>query len=317
MRALRVESGKVTLRHDVPTPDVPDGEVLLRVRRAGVCDTDIQIVRGYMGFSGTLGHEFVATAETGRFQSQRVVAEINCTCGRCALCNAGLGNHCPNRTVIGILGRDGGFADYISVPERNLHAVPDEVSDDHAVFIEPLAAAFEIPQQIPLDRNLPVAVLGDGKLGNLVAQVLQLHHCRVTVIGKHAVKLRKLESLGITTQLLDISRDCEKFPMVVDCTGSATGLPTALGLIAPRGTVVLKTTVAGRADTSLAPIVIDEITVVGSRCGPFPPPIAALRDRKVDVEPLIQTTLGLQRAPEALEIAAARGATKVLLDPAL
>src|SRR5512138_771112 len=254
MRAIVVSHGQLAQSSDLPTPNPRDGEILVRVLRAGVCETDLQLVRGYMGFSGVLGHEFVGVAESGPLKGRRVVGEINCSCWTCPTCKAGAPSHCPNRTVLGILNHDGAFADFVAVPQRNLHLVPDTISDDVAVFTEPVAAAFQIPSQMTIHRHDRIVVLGDGRLGNLCAQVLAHLSKDVTVVGKHPEKLALLTQLGIRTALL---RECpagRDADIVVDCTGSPTGLPLALTLVAPRGTVVLKTTVAGEQTLALAPI---------------------------------------------------------------
>jgi threonine dehydrogenase-like Zn-dependent dehydrogenase len=236
MRAIVLNHGRLSHAAGHPTPVLRDGEVLVRVLRAGVCETDLQLVRGYMGFNGVLGHEFVGVAESGPFEGRRVVGEINCSCWACPTCKAGRPSHCPNRTVLGILNHDGAFADLIAVPQRNLHAVPDSIPDDVAVFTEPVAAAFQIPAQIPIDRTDRVVVLGDGRLGNLCAQVLARLSDHVTVVGKHA---EKLALLGLATKLLADLEPDHSADIVVDCTGSPTGLPTALSLVRPRGTIVL------------------------------------------------------------------------------
>lgn len=295
-----------------PTPAA--GEVSVRVLRAGICETDLQLIEGYMGFRGVLGHEFVGVAEDGRLQGQRVVGEINCGCGRCESCRSGMQNHCPQRSVLGILNHDGAFAEYVAVPETNLHAVPAEIDTETAVFTEPLAAAFEIPAQFPLEPNQRVIVLGDGRLGNLCAQVVALSGCRLTVVGKHPDKLALLARLGIHTVLLTDLQAEQNADLVVDCTGSATGLPMALRLVKPRGTVVLKTTVAGEQRLSMAPLVIDEITLVGSRCGPFDRALEALRQRLVTVAPLITARYALSDITAALQRARQPDQLKVLLD---
>jgi threonine dehydrogenase-like Zn-dependent dehydrogenase len=314
MRALELERDRVSLRTDKPTPAPVGDEVLVRVLRAGICETDLQLIRGYMGFSGVLGHEFVGIAETGPFAGRRVVGEINCNCGLCSTCLAGRPTHCPTRTVLGILNHDGAFADFIAVPQRNLHAVPDSMATDVAVFTEPVAAAFQIPAQLSLGKRDRVIVLGDGRLGNLCAQVTARICDRVLVVGKHQEKLALLGSLGLETRLLS---DLNLEPMadvVVDCTGSDTGLPTALKLVRARGTIVLKTTVAGTQSMSWAPIVIDEVTIVGSRCGPFDRALSALDEGTVRVLPLISERFDLSRGVEALERAKTKPVLKVLLD---
>ncbi len=313
MRAIVLDD-QVTVVTGRATPTPAAGEVLVRVTRAGVCETDLQLIKGYMGFRGVLGHEFVGVAESGPLAGQRVVGEINCACWSCETCRKGLPTHCPNRTVLGILNHDGAFADLIAVPQKNLHAVPDALSDDVAVFTEPVAAAFQIPVQLTVGRHDRIAILGDGRLGNLCAQVLARLSDHVLVIGKHPEKLAILASMGIATTLLSDSLDERAHDIVVDCTGSESGLPTALKLVRPRGTIVLKTTVAGQQTLAWAPFVIDEITLVGSRCGPFEQALAGLEKDHVQVQPLISDRFDLSRGLDALSRAQTKGILKVLLD---
>ena len=316
MRAIVLEGNRTSLVTDRPTPTPAAGEILVRVLRAGVCETDLQLVRGYMGFSGVLGHKFVGVAEGGPYAGRRVVGEINCSCWTCDTCRAGRPTHCPNRTVIGILNHDGAFADFICVPQRNLHLVPDSMETDVAVFTEPVAAAFQIPAQLTFNRTDRIVILGDGRLGNLCAQVLARVSNRVLVVGKHVEKLALLQSLGIATTLLSDMPLERMADVVVDCTGSDTGLPTALALVRPRGTIVLKTTVAGAQTMAWAPIVIDEVSIVGSRCGPFDRALSALSDGRVRVAPLISDRFDLSRGVDALDAAKDRPVLKVLLDVA-
>ena len=313
MRALVLDDG-VCFRTSHPSPNPADGEVLVRVTRAGVCETDLQLIKGYMGFRGVLGHEFVGVAESGPFAGRRVVGEINCSCGVCETCRGGLSTHCPDRTVLGILNHDGAFADVIAVPQRNLHLVPDSLSDDVAVFTEPVAAAFQIPAQIQVRGGDRVIVLGDGRLGNLCAQVLARLSDHVLAVGKHPAKLALLAARGIGTALLSDDLPARVADVVVDCTGSDTGLPTALKLVRPRGTIVLKTTVAGAQTLAWATLVIDEVTIVGSRCGPFDRALAALQDGSVDVRPLVSERFPLSEGLRALDRAQDRGVLKVLLE---
>ena len=321
MRAIVLRDGSVRLDCEYPEPIATDGDSVVRVRRAGICETDLQLVRGYMGFSGVLGHEFVDLAETGPLAGQRVVAEINCGCGLCDECRVGEKNHCPRRTVLGILGRDGAFADFVAVPTANLHAVPDAVPDEAAVFVEPLAAAYRMAEQVPVARCTRAVVLGDGRLGNLCAQVLAEQGAEVLVIGKHDAKLRLLADRKIATaRAEEVARDLDagrfrRADLVVEATGSPAGLPTAFRLVRPRGTVVLKTTVAGQQTLALAPVVIDEVTVVGSRCGPFAPAVRALAEARIDVRPLVSAVMPLAEGPAALEAAAQPGMLKVQLVP--
>jgi threonine dehydrogenase-like Zn-dependent dehydrogenase len=269
-----------------------------------------------MAFRGVLGHEFVGVADEGPFAGRRVVGDINGRCWSCPTCTAGRPTHCPNRTTIGIAGHDGAFAEYVAVPQRNLHLVPETVATDAAVFAEPLAAACQIPAQVPIDRADRVLVLGDGRLGNLCAQVLARLTGDLLVVGRHESKLALLRTLGIDTCLLDDAPTDRGADLVVDCTGSESGLPTALRMVRPRGTIVLKTTVAGTQTLALSPIVIDEVTVVGSRCGPFDRALDALEKGWVSVEPLISCRFDLARGIEALDAAGTRPVLKVLLDVA-
>src|SRR6186713_638453 len=311
MRAIVLEDQAV-YQDSRPDPAPRPGEVVVRVVRAGVCETDLQLIKGYMGFRGVLGHEFVGVAESGPLAGQRVVGEINCACWQCDTCRSGLPTHCPNRTVLGILNHDGAFADHIAVPQRNLHAVPDTLSDDVAVFTEPVAAAFQIPMQVSIGKKDRIAVLGDGRLGNLCAQVLARLSDHVLVVGKHPEKLAIVAALDIATTLLSDSLEERAYDIVVDCTGSESGLPAALKLVQPRGTIVLKTTVAGEQTLPWAPFVIDEVTLVESRCGPFDQALAALQKGHVQVQPLISDRFDLSRGLDALSRAQTKGILKVL-----
>lgn len=313
MRAVLLGPDGVRYFRDYPDPRPLEGETVVRVLFAGICETDLQLVRGYMDFSGVLGHEFVGIAESGPFRGRRVVGEINCSCGKCDFCRQDLANHCPTRSVVGILKHDGAFADRVCVPQANLHPVPDEISTLDAVFTEPLAAAFQIPAQIHLHPRQQVVVLGDGRLGNLCAQVLARQGCHLTVVGKHPRKLALLQRRGLSTVALETLEKKRFADVVVDCTGSSTGLVTALEIVKPRGTVVLKTTVAGMQTVALAPIVIDEITIVGSRCGPFPAALLALRQRQIDVASLIDGIYPLDEAETALRRAQNEPVLKLIL----
>lgn len=314
MRALVLGDTGLELQSDRPTPVPAAGEVLVQVLRAGICETDLQLVRGYKGFRGVLGHEFVGVALEGMYRGRRVAGEINCSCRTCATCRAGRPGHCPNRTVLGILDHDGAFADLVAVPECNLHVVPDRVDDDTAVFTEPLAAAFQIPAQLTIARKDRIVVLGDGRLGNLCAQVLARLSDHVTVVGRHASKLALLARLGITTCLLKDACNLAPADTVVECTGSPSGLTTALELVRPRGTIVLKTTVAGEQTLALAPVVVDEVTIVGSRCGPFDRALAALAAGEVEVRTLVADRFSLADGVTAMARAGEPGVLKVLLD---
>jgi len=305
---------KVDSRHS--EPEVRAGRAVIRVRLAGICSTDLQICRGYMGFRGIPGHEFVGEVQDGAREllGKRVVGEINFACGQCEFCNRGLGRHCPNRTVMGILGVDGSFAEFMSVPVQNLHLVPDSLEDEEAVFTEPLAAAFEILEQIQLDHGHEVLVMGDGKLGILCAQVLKLTGARVTVLGKHQEKLALVKRTGVRTLLLSDWKP-RLFDVVVEATGSESGLKLALSAVRPRGTLILKSTIAGAHNVSLAPLVINEITVIGSRCGLFPPALDALAEKSVLVKPLIERVYPLLEGVEAVAHAEKPESRKILLRP--
>jgi threonine dehydrogenase-like Zn-dependent dehydrogenase len=315
MRAVVLED-EVKVRSDYPEPQPKPGEVPVRVLCAGICETDLQLIRGYMGFRGVLGHEFVGIAESGPFAGRRVVGEINCACRHCGLWRRGLPTHCSNRTVLGILNHDGACADTITVPQENLHVVPDGMPTEVAVFTEPVAAAFQIPAQIQVQRTDVVIVLGDGRLGNLCAQVLSGLSNRVLVIGKHWNKLSLLKRLGIDAMMRDRIKPGRIADIVVDCTGSESGLPAALQFVRPRGTIVLKTTVAGEQTLAWAPFVIDEITLVGSRCGPFDQALKALAEGRVTVTPLISDHFDLSDGARAIEHARTKSVLKVLLDVA-
>ncbi len=311
MLALRIDPSGVRVA-DVPPPAPRPGYATLDVALAGICNTDLEIARGYMGFSGTLGHEVVGTVCDGpaEWLGVRAVAEINFGCGACGACARGLSRHCPTRTVMGILGADGAIAEQVIVPVANLHRVPDGVPDEAAVFAEPLAAAFEIPAEIAIERGCRALVLGDGKLGLLAALVLQQAGADVLAVGKHEAKLGILRRAGIATSLSPTEGG---FDVVVEATGSAGGFATAVAMTRPRGTLVLKSTVADRPNVDLAPVVIHEIRVQGSRCGPFPPAIDALARGSIDVSPLVSGRYALEDAALALERAKAPGVLKVLV----
>ncbi|MFQ5769221.1 MAG: alcohol dehydrogenase catalytic domain-containing protein, partial [bacterium] len=255
---------------DIETPCPQKDEVLVKVSTAGICNTDLEIVKGYMGFEGVLGHEFVGIVEKAadsRWIGKRVCGEINYGCGNCKYCLSGLSRHCPNRRVLGILNQNGAFAEFVISPDKNLHEIPQTIPDTSAVFVEPLAAALEILEQVHIEPNQRVAIIGDGKLGLLICQVLKLTGCQLALIGKHSRKLALAKSWGIKTfELYQISDT--KFDIVVEASGAPSGFATAMQLILPRGTIVLKSTYHGKIDLNAAPIVIDEINIVGSRCGP-------------------------------------------------
>jgi 2-desacetyl-2-hydroxyethyl bacteriochlorophyllide A dehydrogenase len=312
VRALRWDGVRLALARDFPDPIPRPGEALVRVRLAGICRTDLEITRGYLGFRGTPGHEWVGdvvAAEDPGLVGARVVGDINLACGRCPACAAGLGRHCPTRRVLGIVGADGAFADLLAIPARNLHRVPDGVPDADAALVEPLAAAHEILEQLPSLGGARTIVLGDGKLGLLVAQTLATAGARVVLAGHHAAKLERARRLGIATGTPEPGAD-----LVVDATGSTGALAEALRLVRPRGTVVLKTTTAEPHHLDLAPAVVNEVTIVGSRCGLFPPALAALAAGRVSVAPLVDGVYALDDAVEAFARAADPGTLKILVD---
>jgi len=313
MRAL-VFDRKLEFRADYPDPIEVPGESVVRVSLAGICGTDLEITRGYMKYRGIPGHEFVgkvAATSNPALRGRRVVGEINAGCGRCASCAAGLGRHCPDRTVLGILGRDGAFAEFLALPDANLIPVPDSIPDEVAVFVEPLAAAYEILEQIHLARNRTIVVIGDGRLGGLVALVLKSEKYLPLLAGHHAEKLRRLESLGLDTA--EESRLSDRFDIVIDCSGSGTGFSRAVELVKPRGTIIVKSTAAARAEINLAPVVVNEITVIGSRCGRFQRALDALASGKLDPRPLIDGTFTLAEGIGAFAAAGNPPNFKILL----
>lgn len=315
MHALWLENQSVSLKTDCPPPTPPEGEVLVRVLKAGLCNTDVELTRGYYPFTGILGHEFVGVAESGVLAGQRVCGEINVAppgC-ECPPCQRGDRPHCENRTVLGIANRHGAFAEYLILPERNLHRVPDSVSDAEAVFTEPLAAAFEILEQVNIQPSDTVYVIGDGKLGLLCAQVVATSGCQLTAIGKHAHKLELLARRGLRTTTLD-NLPMRRADVVVECTGSAAGFELARGLLRPRGTLVLKSTYAGNLTLNMSRLVVDEITLVGSRCGVFPAALQALAEKTVDVRSLLHAHYPLVEGLAAFEHAQKPEVLKVVLD---
>ena len=296
-----------------------EGESLVRVTKSGICNTDIEIVRGYAGFEGTIGHEFVGVVEESMDPSwvgKRVVGEINAGCGRCPLCIAGDPRHCPDRTVLGIKGRDGAHAEFLRLPDRNLVEVPDGVSDEKAVFAEPLAAAYGITEQVEILPDTKVAVIGDGKLGILCALTVGLKSNEVTLIGRHASKLSIAERQGIEAVMsTETAGLASAFDVVVEASGSESGFATSLDLVRPRGKIVLKSTFQGKPTWEAWRVVVDEITVVGSRCGRFGVAVQLLAEGKIDVTPLISDDLPLENGVDAVAEAQKKGVLKVLLTP--
>ncbi len=316
MKAL-VLDGSFELDMEYPKPDPADGEALIKPILAGICATDLELAKGYMGFAGVLGHEFVGIVESSQNKElvgRRVAGEINCPCGTCELCRSGNGNHCPNRSVLGILNRNGAFAEYFTLPTSNLHIVPDNVPDRAAVFTEPLAAAFQILEQISISGKTRVAVLGDGKLGLLAAQAIETSACDLVLIGRHGERLDILSGRGITTMLENETADeKDMFDVVVDATGSDSGIALAVELVKPRGTIVVKSTMASRDVFDINRLVIDEITLVGSRCGPFDVALRALEKGVIDFEPLIYGVIPLENGVEAIRMAERKENIKILL----
>lgn len=334
MLSFRIENGKLKATSG-PVPRLRRGWALVRVRMVGICNTDVELLHGYYDFRGVPGHEFVGTVEDIRgvsvgeekkWMGQRVCGEINISCralGRqpiCDFCRRGLKTHCARRTVLGIIGHPGAYAEYLALPLENLHAVPDDVSDEQAVFVEPLAAACEILEQVDVRKIREVAVLGDGKLAQLIARVLRTAIPRVVMYGKHEKKLALARLAGIATKRVrgdasDLKRVPARYRMVVEATGSPTGLGLAMQMTKPRGTLVLKSTFHGAAPVETWPIVVKEITVVGSRCGPFAKAIALLRSGKINPTPLITRTFSLVDSSAAIGFAQEPGVMKVLLKP--
>ena len=317
MLALWLEGQALRLRDDLPLPSPPAGEALVRVRVAGICNTDLELVRGYYPYAGVPGHEFVGVVEEApgapEWVSRRVVGEINAACGECPICRAGRRTHCERRTVLGIVGRDGVFATHARLPVANLHAVPEGVPDDVAVFAEPTAAALQIQQQVRVGPGDRVVVVGAGKLGNLVAQTLAATGCGLLVVGRSPRPLALLAARGIATAAVD-GIEARRADLAVECTGNPEGLEIARRAVRPRGTIVLKSTYHGTAAIDMAPFVVDEITLVGSRCGPFAPAVASLARGDVDPRPLVEARYPLADAVAAFEHAARPGALKVLVD---
>jgi threonine dehydrogenase-like Zn-dependent dehydrogenase len=303
---------------DIAAPSLTGDETLIRLLKAGICNTDLEITRGYFGFRGVLGHEFVGIVEASKNSSlvgKRVVGEINAACGRCEYCRKHLQRHCPNRTVLGILNRDGAFREFLTLPEENLHLVADSISDEEAVFTEPIAAACEILDQIQIIPSDRVAILGDGKLGLLIAMVLSHSGCDLNLVGRHHAKLKLAEGYGVKCLGPEVTPKPRDFDIVIEATGSPSGWEQALQLIKPRGRLVLKSTFHGQVTFNPAPLVVDEITVIGSRCGRFEPALSLLKAKNVQPMRLVHHTLPLARALQAFDLARQPEVLKVLLQP--
>jgi threonine dehydrogenase-like Zn-dependent dehydrogenase len=316
VKALRLTSGKLSVE-EIPRPEA-NGEALVRVIASGICNTDLEIVRGYAGFSGTIGHEFVGTVEYAadrpELAGKRVVGEINAGCGECDLCQGGDPRHCPRRTVLGIVGRDGCHAEFLTLPSRNLIEVPPAVRDDEAVFAEPLAAAYGITEQVEITPETRVAVIGDGKLGLLCAISLGRLTNDIVLIGRHRSKLSIAEAAGVEPILAeDAGKLGRRFDVVVEASGSESGFASAVDLVRPRGKIVLKSTFHGTPTWPASRVVVDEIAVVGSRCGRFEPALQLLAEKKIDVKRLISEEFTLADGVAAIGRAFEKGVLKVLL----
>ena len=326
MKALVFDGDHLVLDTHHAEPKPSEGEAVIRPLKVGICSTDIEICRGYMGFQGVLGHEFVGIVESVNTRSgsggearsllgKRVVGSINAVCGDCDMCRRGLITHCRKRTVLGIDGRAGCFAEFFSLPVQNLIAVPDGVDDDEAVFAEPLAAALHAGDPLELDRDLLVTVLGDGRLGLLTAQALSLRNRRVRLVGKHVEKMNMCEKWGIKHRHVDDAGKRGDQDVVIDCTGSPSGLDVAIKMVRPRGTIILKTTHAPiERVTDLSPIVIHEITVIGSRCGNLHQTVEVLGKHQIDVLSLITRRYRFTDALDAFRAAEQPGVIKILME---
>jgi threonine dehydrogenase-like Zn-dependent dehydrogenase len=317
MLALRVEKKRLSVKN-ITKPDRPD-EALVRVLLSGICNTDLEIARGYAGFTGTIGHEFVGLVEQSidrKLVGRRVVGEINAGCGKCDRCRGGDTRHCASRTVLGILGRDGAHAEFLQLPTVNLFPVPDQLSDEHAVFTEPLAAACGILERVKISDSDRVAVIGDGKLGLLCAQVVALTGASVLLVGKHSSKLRIAERRGVeTARPKEATKRARQFDVAVEASGSASGFGLALELLRPHGQLVLKSTFHGKTELDTTRIVVDEVSIAGSRCGRFTPALDLLKKGAIDVDSLISEEYPLSNGVHAMRRAATRGVLKVLLRP--
>lgn len=316
MKALRFENDRLKLA-EIPKPN-EGNEAVVRVLKSGICNTDLEIVKGYANFQGTIGHEFVGVVEEAfdapDLIGKRVVGEINADCGTCENCLKGDSRHCPHRTVLGIVNRDGAHAEFLTLPTRNLLEVPASISNLEAVFVEPLAAAYGITEQIEIFPETRVAVIGDGKLGNLCAQSLCLKSRNVFLIGKHQEKLDLISKRNIEPVLLEnINKLNGNFDVVIEASGSETGFQTALDLLKPRGKLVLKSTFQGKTNLEMWRVVVSEITIVGSRCGRFAPALELLKNKQIDVESLVSDEFPLSEGVAAIECAAKKGVMKVLL----
>ena len=315
MKAVVFDDG-LKLDDNYPIPTRQKGDALIKVNTIGICNTDYEITKGYMGYKGILGHEFtgvVEIADNKELIGKRVVGEINCGCGICDWCKQGLERHCFNRSTLGIWQREGCFAEYVSLPEKNLLIIPENVTNEEAVFVEPLAAALEILEQIHIPPYKKVAILGDGKLGLIIALALNASGLDVLLVGKHEEKLAIAKEQGVKTKLLNELKIEKSYDYVVEATGSISGFETSLSLTKPRGTLILKSTIAASKEINLAPIVIDEITILGSRCGQFTPALRMLEQKKINVKPLISNVYPIDKSIEAFEKNKEKSSIKVLV----
>lgn len=317
MRAVVFDNG-LKLDKNYAKPSPRKGEALIKVNTIGICNTDYEITKGYMGYKGVLGHEFTGVveeinADDKSLLNKRVVGEINCGCGECEWCNQGLERHCPNRSTLGIWQREGCFAEYVCLPVKNLLEIPENVSDEEAVFTEPLAAALEILEQIHIPPYKKIAVLGDGKLGLMIALALNAAGLDLILIGKHENKLEIAKKQGVKTKLLSDVEIKKEYDFVVEATGSISGFETSLALTKPRGTLILKSTIAASKEFNFAPVVVDEITIVGSRCGQFAPALRLLESGRIDVKPLISDIFELNESIAAFERNKEKSSIKVIV----
>lgn len=317
MRAVVFDNG-LKLDKNYAKPSPRKGEALIKVNTIGICNTDYEITKGYMGYKGVLGHEFTGVveeinADDKSLLNKRVVGEINCGCGECEWCNQGLERHCPNRSTLGIWQREGCFAEYVCLPVKNLLEIPENVSDEEAVFTEPLAAALEILEQIHIPPYKKIAVLGDGKLGLMIALALNAAGLDLILIGKHENKLEIAKKQGVKTKLLSDVEIKKEYDFVVEATGSISGFETSLALTKPRGTLILKSTIAASKEFNFAPVVVDEITIVGSRCGQFAPALRLLESGRIDVKPLISDIFEFDESIAAFERNKEKSSIKVIV----
>ncbi len=318
MRAVWLEDRRIRVRDDVPAPPAPRGEARIRVLLAGICGTDLELVKGYYPYTGVPGHEFVGRVEEApgapEWVGRRVVGEINAVCGDCPTCRANRPSHCERRSVLGIVDRPGVFAETFLLPVANLHAVPEELPDELAVFTEPAGAALRVLQQVQVAPGQRVAVIGPGRLGTLVAQALAGTGCDLVVVARRPASLARLGALGLRA-ITSAALPAGRLDLVVECTGNVEGLALARRAVRPQGTIVLKSTYHGEVALDLSAVVVDEVTLVGSRCGPFAPALEALRAGRLDPRGLVEATCPLAEAPAAFERAGRPGALKVLLRP--